>query len=115
MCLPSAFYGTKYKQRAVAILFTESLPGGDLRAMFAPRSERPGGVLADEIFVYFADFERVAKWEVHDLVAGCELENFTASLAVGTSSGASSGSRGLRSCSSTPTSRLGRSGHLPSR
>ena len=38
---------------------------------------------ADEIFVYFADFEYLAKWEVHDLVAGDELGDCTASLAVG--------------------------------
>jgi hypothetical protein len=106
----------KYKQQAVAILFTKSLRGADVRAMVGfPRSERHAGVRADEIFVYFADFERVAKWEVQDLVAGCELENFTASLVVGTSSGASSGSRDRRSCSSTPTIKRGGSGQLPSR
>jgi len=78
------FRPEKYKQQAVAILFTESLRGADLPAMFGfPRSERHAGVRADEIFVYIADFERVAKWEVHDLVAGCELEDFTASLAIG--------------------------------
>ena len=36
--------------------------GANLRAMFGfPRSERLAGVRADEIFVYFDDFERVAK------------------------------------------------------
>jgi len=78
------FRPEKYKQQAVAILFTESLRGADLRAMFGfPRSQRHAGVRADEIFVYLADFERVAEWEVHDLVADCELEDFTASLAMG--------------------------------
>lgn len=78
------FRPEKYKQQAVARLFTESLRGADSAAMFGfPRSERHTGVRADEIFVYCADFERVAKWEVHDLVTGRELENFTASLAIG--------------------------------
>jgi hypothetical protein len=78
------FRPDKYKQQAVAILFAESLRGTDLPAMFRfPRSEQHARVRADEIFVYFADFECVAKREVHDLVAGCELEDFTASLAIG--------------------------------
>jgi hypothetical protein len=82
--LAAPFRYNKDKQRAVAALFTRSLPGADLRAMFGfPRGERHAGVRADEIFVYFADFECVAKWEVHDLVSGHELDDFTASLAIG--------------------------------
>jgi len=79
------FTPERYKQQAVAILFTESLRGENLRAMFGfPPGERHAGVRADEIFVYFDDFERVAKWEVHDVVAAaCELADFTASLAIG--------------------------------
>jgi hypothetical protein len=78
------FRPEQYKQQAVALLFTESLGGANLQAMFGfPRSERHAGVRADEIFVYFDDFERVAKWEVHDLVAACELQDFTASLSIG--------------------------------
>jgi hypothetical protein len=74
------FRPDSYKQQAVAILFTESMREADLPAMFRfPRSQRHAGVRADEIFVYFADFERVAKLEVHDLVAACELGDFTAS------------------------------------
>jgi hypothetical protein len=77
------FRPEKHKQQAVTTLFTESLRGADLLAMFGfPRSQPHAGVRADEIFVYFADFERVAKWEVHDLVTGHELEDFTASLAI---------------------------------
>ena len=65
--LRSPFNFDKEKQNATAILFTESLPGADLRAMFGlqPRLLQ-AGVRAGEIFVYFVDFERVAKWEVHD-------------------------------------------------
>jgi hypothetical protein len=77
------FRPEKYKQLAVAILFAESLRDADSAAMFGfPRSDRNARVRAEEIFVYFADFERVAKWEVHDLVTGRELEDFTASLAI---------------------------------
>ncbi|MGN6795862.1 MAG: hypothetical protein ACTHJW_26030 [Streptosporangiaceae bacterium] len=79
-----SFRPERHMQQAVAILFTESLRSTDLPAMFGfPRRARHAGVRADEIFVYFADFERVAKWEVHNLVAGDELEDFTASLAIG--------------------------------
>lgn len=78
------FRPDKYKQQAAAILFTESLRGADSGALFGiPPRERPDGVRADEIFVCFADFERVAKWETHDLVTARELEHFTASLAIG--------------------------------
>jgi hypothetical protein len=77
------FRPEKSKQQAVAILFTDSLRGADSPALFGfPRRERHAGVRADEIFVYFADFERVARWETHDLVAACELEDFTASLGI---------------------------------
>jgi hypothetical protein len=78
------FRPDKHKQQAVAILFTDSLRGADSAALFGfPRREGNTAVRADEIFVYFADFERVAKWEMHDLVAACELEEFTAGLAIG--------------------------------
>jgi hypothetical protein len=78
------FRPEKSKQQAVAIMFTELLRGADSTALFGfPRRERHAGMRADEIFVYFADFERVAKWEVHELVTASELEDFTASLAIG--------------------------------
>jgi hypothetical protein len=78
------FRPERYKQQAVAALFTKSMPDADLRAMFGlPCREPHAGVRADEIFVCFADFERVAKWELHDLVAGDELADFEASLSVG--------------------------------
>lgn len=48
-----------------------------------PRRLQHADVRADEIFVYFADFERVAKWEVHDQATSSELEDFTASLGIG--------------------------------
>lgn len=82
--LPESFWYDKDKQQAVAILFTQSLRGADLRAMFGlPPGEQHAAVHADEIIVYFADFERVAIWEVHDLVTGRELEDFTASVSKG--------------------------------
>jgi hypothetical protein len=79
----SPFNFDKEKQKAVAVLFTESQRGADLRAMFGlPRRLPHAGVRADEIFVYFEDFERVAKWEVHDLATSSELEDFTATLGI---------------------------------
>lgn len=82
--LRSPFGGfDKEKQKAVAVLFTQSLPGADLRAMFGlPPGPRHGEVRADEIFVCFDDFERVAKWEAHDLAATAGLEDFIASLGI---------------------------------
>jgi hypothetical protein len=82
--LRSPFGFDQEKQKATAILFTKSLPGTDLRAMFGlPAGLPPAEVRADEIFVYFNDFERVAKWEAHDLAAGGGLEEFTTSLGIG--------------------------------
>jgi len=82
--LRSPFNFDKDKQKAIAVLFTESLRGADLRAMFGlPHRQMLAELGADEIFVYFEDFERVAKWEVHDLVTSSELEDFTASLGIG--------------------------------
>lgn len=82
--LESPFKFDKDKQQAIAVLFTQSLPATDLRVMFGlPRGLRHAEVRADEIFVYFEDFERVAKWEVHDLASSSELEDFTASLGIG--------------------------------
>lgn len=81
--LRSPFGFDKEKQKSVAMLFTESLQGADLQAMFGLEHRGPGaGLEADEIFVYFDDFERVAKWEVHDLVTSSEREAFTASLGI---------------------------------
>lgn len=81
--LRSPFNFDKAKQKATAVLFTESLPGIDLRAMFGlPPSPHRAEVTADEIFVCFDDFERVAKREVHDLATSTELEDFTASLGI---------------------------------
>ena len=82
--LRSPFNFDKEKQNATAILFTESLPGANLRAMFGLRPRLlQAGVRAGEIFVYFVDFERVAKWEVHDRAAGGGLKEFAASLDIG--------------------------------
>lgn len=79
--LRNQFGFDKEKQEAVAMLFTQSLPGVDLRAMFGLPARLPHAeVRANEIFVYFDDFERVAKWEVHNLTANSGLEDFTASL-----------------------------------
>jgi hypothetical protein len=82
--LRSPFNFDREKQSATAILFAESLPSANLRARFGLRPRLlHGGVRADEIFVYFDDFERVARWEVHNLAAGTGLEEFTASLDIG--------------------------------
>jgi hypothetical protein len=80
---PGPFGFDKEKQKSVAMLFTEALGGADLRAMFGlgPRARR-AELGADEIFVCFDDFERVAKREVHDLVTNSEHEAFTSSLGI---------------------------------
>lgn len=73
------YLADKRKQKAVARLFTDSLQKRGLQAAF-----RLAEVTAEEIFVYFADFEYVAKQEVHDLAtASAELDKFTASLGIG--------------------------------
>ncbi len=74
------------RQGAVAILFifTESLSGADVRAMFRLSSRVPNAeVRADEIFVYFYDCERAAKREAHDLVPRSELKDFRVGLRIG--------------------------------
>jgi hypothetical protein len=82
--LRSPFNFDRVKQKAVAVIFAESLPGADVRALLKLPPRPPDGeVRADEIFVYFQDFERVAKWEVHDLATSSELDDFTASLGIG--------------------------------
>jgi len=82
--LRSPFSFDGHKQKAIAVLFTRSLRGADLGAMFGlPHRPPHAEVRADEIFVYFDDFERVAKWEIHDLATSSELEDFTASLGIG--------------------------------
>jgi hypothetical protein len=81
--LRSPFNFDKDKRRAIAVLLTESLPDADLGAIFGlPHRLLHGEVRPDEIFVYFEDFERVAKWEVHDLATSSELEDFTAGLGI---------------------------------
>jgi hypothetical protein len=72
------------KQKAVARLFTESFREEDLRAVLRrPSGEQVAAVCADESFVYFADFEDVAKQEVHALAAASAgLDEFTASLGI---------------------------------
>lgn len=80
-----------------------------------PPSQRHAGVRADEISVYFADFERVAKWEVHGLVTGRELENFTASLAIGGQFWCIQRFAGPPIVFVHTDGKRGRSGHLPSR
>ena len=71
-------------QQAIARMFVDALDGTDLPAVFGlPRPRPRSRVQAEHIFVYFADFERVAKWEAYDLVSGPELEAFTSSLGLG--------------------------------
>ncbi len=81
--LKGPFAFDRNKQQVIAVLLTESLRGADLRAMFGLPERLPHAeVRADEIFVYFEDFERVAKWEVHDLAASSGIEEFTAGLGI---------------------------------
>jgi hypothetical protein len=77
--LTAPYLADKRKQKAVARLLTDSLQNRDLQAIFGLP-----GVSADDIYVYFADFEDVAKQEVHDLAtASAELDMFVASLGIG--------------------------------
>ena len=82
--LTAPYLVDKRKQKAVATLFTQSLREEDLRAMLRrPSGEQHAAVRADEIFVDFADFEHVAKQEVHDLATTSPgLDEFTASLGI---------------------------------
>jgi hypothetical protein len=82
--LTAPYMFDKRKQKTVARLFTQSLREEDLRAIHRrPSGEQHSAVHADEIFVYFADFEHVAKQEVHDLATtGPGLDEFTASLGI---------------------------------
>jgi hypothetical protein len=73
------YVADRRKQKAVARLLTGSLQELDLQAVFGL-----AGVSAEDVFVYFADFEDVAKQEVHDMAtAGAELDTFTTSLGLG--------------------------------
>jgi hypothetical protein len=72
------------KQHTIASMFAESLDGADLPALFGLPPDPSGfPVQAEQIFVNFADFERVAKWEVHASVTAAELQAFTSTLALG--------------------------------
>src|SRR5262245_49344878 len=65
------------KQATTARLFVESTDGVDLRSVFGlPRRSQVPVPWASEIFVYFQDFERMARWEACEGVQGEELEAF---------------------------------------
>lgn len=82
--LRASYEFDKAKQKATAILFTQSLLGADLRAMFGLPPRLPHACIrAEEIFVYFSDFERIAKQEAHESAAASGLEEFTTSLEIG--------------------------------
>ena len=71
------------KQEETAILLVESVRGSDLRAAFGLQPESPSAELRpDEIFVCFEDFERVARWEVHELVTPVERALFERGLGI---------------------------------
>lgn len=79
----SPFGFDKTKQKEIARLLTETVTSRTLNAKFAlPRRVRAAAIAADEIFVCFEDFERVAKWEAHDLASPSELDTFSAGLGI---------------------------------
>lgn len=104
--LRSLFGSDKEEQTTTAVLFTQSLQGADLRTMFGLPPRLPHAeVRADKIFVCFDDFERVAKWEAHDLAANSGLEDFTAGLGIEDQFWCFQRFAGPPMCSSTATSR----------
>lgn len=80
---PGGFNYDRAKQARTARLFAKTVPGAGLAMRFGlPRRPRRTS-WAEDLFVYFADFERVAKRAAHDEVRGPELESFEASLGLG--------------------------------
>lgn len=81
--LRGPFNFDKTKQREIARLLAETVPAQTLRTSFGlSRGPLHSAPPAQDIFVCFEDFERVAKWEVHDLATAGELDGFTASLGI---------------------------------
>jgi hypothetical protein len=82
--LAGSFVYDKDKQRTVASLLVETVPRLTLLACFdLPRGALQNRLQPDDIFVCFEDFERVAKWEVHEQATQSELEAFTSGLGIG--------------------------------
>lgn len=82
--LTSPFNYDKTKQKEIAHLLTGTVASRTLREQFGMPPRLIGGApKAEEIFVCFEDFEKVAKDEVHDLTAGAELDRFESSLGIG--------------------------------
>ena len=80
----SPFNHDKAKQKEIAYLLTGSVAPRILREQFdMPHTSLGTALKSEEILVWFQDFEKVAKYEVHDLVAGAELERFKSSLGIG--------------------------------
>ena len=72
------------KQDSIVRMLVESTAKGDLRKAYglSPLRSRQFD-WASEIFVYFEDFERTAKWDAHEQVQGEELESFLRALELG--------------------------------
>lgn len=82
--LKSPFNYDKTKQREIAHLLTGTVASRTLCEQFGvPARLRGGALTAEEIFVCFEDFEKVAKDEVHDLTAEAERDRFESSLGIG--------------------------------
>ena len=82
--LTSPFNYDKAKQNEIAHLLTTSVSARTLREQFdLPRRPFSPGPTAEDIFVCFQDFEKVATDEVHDLAVDAELDRFESSLAIG--------------------------------
>jgi len=82
--LTSPFNYDKAKQREIAHLLMDTVASRTLREQFGMPHRLIGGApKAEEIFVCFQDFEKVAKDEVHDLTAEAERGRFKSSLGIG--------------------------------
>ncbi len=72
------------KQRTVARLLAENLSDAQLRSLFRVPVVSPADLdWAEETFVCFSEFERVAKQEAHASITAPELDTFTGALGLG--------------------------------
>ncbi len=79
----SGYNFDRAKQSQTARLFAARVPEAGLARRFGLPLRLRRTNWAEELFVYFADFEQTAKWAAHDSVTGAELESFIARLQLG--------------------------------
>ena len=70
------------KQAATARIWADTMSGGHLSRFGLPPDQSEVDWVQD-LFVYFAEFEKTAEWAAHEAVKGDELTRFIASLDLG--------------------------------